>query len=70
MNAAMGMVFDRVRLYKQIGLHPDHMELRRRVEERLAAMKSAGRLTEDRNAPTFNATSGDECPNVEFRTDH
>lgn len=40
------LVFDRILFYKMIGTHPEHMRLRKRVEQRLAALKQKGTLYE------------------------
>jgi hypothetical protein len=39
--------FGIIRTCKQIGLHPDHQQLRARNEARLEALKKSGSLTEN-----------------------
>lgn len=50
-------VFDLLLSYKLIGAHPDHIKLRERYEQRLAAIKQKGQLYESANECVPDAVS-------------
>lgn len=50
MVTTFSLCFDRVLCYKMIALHPDYVQVKRRLEERVAALKESGHLYEDKNA--------------------
>jgi hypothetical protein len=51
------LVYDKILSFKIVGAHPEHVKLRERYEQRLAALKQKGKLYESANECVPDALS-------------